>query len=95
MNILCTLFRFVPKSEAIDLINVAFEQKVPKQNPTNKRKAKPSELKEERPPNFDVPDRLTGRSGVLELNAINPERQWNFIEVKNTEHDTHFRPLDQ
>ena len=30
---------------------------------------------------FDVPDRLTGRAGLLELQALNPERRWNFVEV--------------
>ncbi|KAJ7325343.1 Asparagine synthetase domain-containing protein 1 [Desmophyllum pertusum] len=34
--------------------------------------------------NFSVPDRVTGISGVEELQRINLSRQWNFIEVDVT-----------
>ncbi|KAK3745283.1 hypothetical protein QZH41_013945 [Actinostola sp. cb2023] len=71
--------RFVPENEAIDLINVAFEQKQPMPNPTDK-KTKRSNAGQS-PPNFDVPDRITGRSGLSELAIIHPSRKWNFIEV--------------
>ncbi|NWX69545.1 ASND1 protein, partial [Alca torda] len=30
---------------------------------------------------FDVPDRITGRAGLKELEAINPSRTWNFVEI--------------
>ncbi|NXV19717.1 ASND1 protein, partial [Cepphus grylle] len=30
---------------------------------------------------FDVPDRITGRAGLKELEAINPSRIWNFVEI--------------
>ena len=30
---------------------------------------------------YDVPDRRTGRQGLLELQRLNPHRQWNFVEV--------------
>ena len=30
---------------------------------------------------YNVPDRITGRSGLEELKQINPHRQWNFVEV--------------
>jgi len=30
---------------------------------------------------YDVPDRRTGRQGLLELRRLNPYRQWNFVEV--------------
>ena len=30
---------------------------------------------------YDVPDRKTGRQGLLELQRLNPYRQWNFVEV--------------
>ncbi|XP_057230093.1 asparagine synthetase domain-containing protein 1-like [Malurus melanocephalus] len=33
---------------------------------------------------FDVPDRVTGRAGLKELEAINPSRTWNFVEINVT-----------
>ncbi|XP_078496642.1 asparagine synthetase domain-containing protein 1-like [Lissotriton helveticus] len=33
---------------------------------------------------FDVPDRITGRAGLKELEALNPSRPWNFIEINIT-----------
>uniref|UniRef100_G3T396 Asparagine synthetase domain-containing protein 1 n=2 Tax=Loxodonta africana TaxID=9785 RepID=G3T396_LOXAF len=30
---------------------------------------------------FNVPDRITGRAGLKELQAINPSRIWNFVEI--------------
>ena len=30
---------------------------------------------------FDVPDRLTGLSGLQELKKLNCERTWNFVQV--------------
>ncbi|XP_059024592.1 asparagine synthetase domain-containing protein 1 isoform X1 [Mustela lutreola] len=30
---------------------------------------------------FDVPDRVTGRAGLKELQAANPSRIWNFVEI--------------
>ncbi|NXG09335.1 ASND1 protein, partial [Sakesphorus luctuosus] len=33
---------------------------------------------------FDVPDRITGRAGLKELEAINPSRIWNFVEINVT-----------
>ncbi|KFO83812.1 Asparagine synthetase domain-containing protein 1, partial [Buceros rhinoceros silvestris] len=33
---------------------------------------------------FDVPDRITGRAGLKELEAINPLRTWNFVEINVT-----------
>ncbi|XP_072172747.1 asparagine synthetase domain-containing protein 1-like [Diadema setosum] len=33
---------------------------------------------------FDVPDRETGRAGLLELQLLNPQRRWNFVEVNVT-----------
>ena len=35
---------------------------------------------------FDVPDRLTGYSALSELN---PQRQWNFVEVSTVSSHTH------
>ncbi|KFP69284.1 Asparagine synthetase domain-containing protein 1, partial [Acanthisitta chloris] len=33
---------------------------------------------------FDVPDRITGRAGLKELEAISPSRIWNFVEINVT-----------
>ena len=81
--------RFVPEDEAIDLINVAFEQKPPLNSFQNKdrrktklRQGNARQVAMETPKKFDVPDRLTGISGLEELQRQNPTRQWNFIEVK-------------
>ncbi|XP_043484828.1 asparagine synthetase domain-containing protein 1 [Leptopilina heterotoma] len=60
---------FVPKTESIDLINVAFE-KVNK-NPKNQNLG---EI-------YNVPDRKTGRQSLAELETICPDRNWNFVEV--------------
>ena len=81
--------RFVPEGEAIDLINVAFEQKSQLNNSQKKkrRKEKMSEggnatgTGKQTTMNFNVPDRLTGISGLEELQRLNPARRWNFIEV--------------
>ncbi|XP_067028707.1 asparagine synthetase domain-containing protein 1-like isoform X2 [Acropora muricata] len=83
--------KFVPEDEAIDLINVAFEQK-PTQNSFQNKNRRKTKLRQgnvrqvamETPRKFDVPDRLTGISGLEELQRQNPTRQWNFIEVDVT-----------
>lgn len=36
---------------------------------------------------FNVPDRKTGREGLKELRAIDPSRQWNFIEINVTKEE--------
>lgn len=33
---------------------------------------------------FNIPDRITGRAGLKELEAINPLRTWNFVEINVT-----------
>nr|XP_033801390.1 asparagine synthetase domain-containing protein 1 [Geotrypetes seraphini]XP_033801391.1 asparagine synthetase domain-containing protein 1 [Geotrypetes seraphini] len=33
---------------------------------------------------FNVPDRITGRAGLKELEAISPSRTWNFVEINVT-----------
>lgn len=30
---------------------------------------------------FKVPDRETGRQGLKELRQLDPNRQWNFVEI--------------
>ncbi|KIW95180.1 uncharacterized protein Z519_03764 [Cladophialophora bantiana CBS 173.52] len=72
----CTLLArlahdILPKSEAIDLLNVAFE------NPRsmavkNKTTDSPYEL---------CPDRATGRSSFSELCEACPDREWRFVAV--------------
>ena len=69
------MFRCVPADESIDLINVAFEQKSKILQNVKKKHQKSPTIES---PNFDVPDRITGRNALKELRK---ERQWNFIEV--------------
>lgn len=64
---------FVAKDESIDLVNVAFEKcKKIDTNPSCHVSS----------PNFDVPDRKTGRQAFAELQRICPSRTWNFVEVR-------------
>lgn len=86
--------RYLPSSEAIDLLNVAFENPriekakttTPQKSKKNKKK-KPTDEKAkplvEKPLRsiYDTPDRLTGKAGVEELRSIAPERTWNFVEI--------------
>ncbi|ORE10373.1 N-terminal nucleophile aminohydrolase [Rhizopus microsporus var. microsporus] len=71
--------RFLPASEAIDLLNVAFEnpRTTMVKNRTNKKKNQP----EEQRPVYDTPDRITGRASLEELKSIAPDRCWNFVEI--------------
>uniref|UniRef100_A0A0P6JTS7 Asparagine synthetase domain-containing protein 1 n=1 Tax=Heterocephalus glaber TaxID=10181 RepID=A0A0P6JTS7_HETGA len=87
--------RHIPSDEPIDLLNVAFMMKE-KTMPTsfNRRREQkdhgkmPSkELSESAgavdgdSPDDNVPDRITGRAGLKELQTINPSRVWNFVEI--------------
>ncbi len=67
--------RVLPEDEPIDLLNVAFAQR--DNSVLTNRKKENSQVEKKKDP-YAVPDRLTGRSGVKELN---PRRTWNFIEV--------------
>ncbi|EDS32038.1 asparagine synthetase [Culex quinquefasciatus] len=69
--------RFVPESTPIDLLNVAFEKIF---RPNGKKH--PSTI----PPPIDwnVPDRVTGRSTLQELQRLRPNRHWNFVEINIT-----------
>ncbi|RIA96028.1 asparagine synthase-domain-containing protein [Glomus cerebriforme] len=69
--------KYIPKEEAIDLLNVGFEN--PRIQQKNKDKKKNVSHKNDSI--YDVPDRLTGRQGVEELRKIAPGRIWNFVEV--------------
>ncbi|KAJ1186966.1 hypothetical protein NDU88_003745 [Pleurodeles waltl] len=90
---------YVPLEEPIDLLNVAFMMKplnTPKgTNKYNKKNKKqisscPEDAMTDSTKDsayqssFDVPDRITGRAGLKELEALNPSRTWNFIEINIT-----------
>ncbi|XP_057708430.1 asparagine synthetase domain-containing protein 1 [Corythoichthys intestinalis] len=76
--------RHIPSCQSIDLLNVAFQCKETLKE-TSKRQ-KPSQSKSEPGTynKFDVPDRITGKSGLKELRGLAPERKWNFVEVDVT-----------
>ncbi|XP_061142292.1 asparagine synthetase domain-containing protein 1 [Syngnathus typhle] len=74
--------RHVPHCQSVDLLNVAFQQHEARKD--SARGQKPSRSQSEtqmRTAMFDVPDRITGRSGLKELQALAPQRRWNFVEV--------------
>lgn len=84
--------RHIPLDEPIDLLNVAFMSK-DKISPTSftQKKSKqknyceiPSEEFSKNvanSPDDNIPDRVTGRAGLKELQAVNPSRIWNFVEI--------------
>ncbi|NWW70665.1 ASND1 protein, partial [Climacteris rufus] len=91
--------KHVPLEEPIDLLNVAFMIKEQaKHTATTKRHTNqqldlpcPQESCQDLSANtgadlpcFDVPDRITGRTGLKELEAMNPSRTWNFVEINVT-----------
>ena len=67
--------RVWPAEEPIDLLNVAFSA------PTKPANHKNASSKEKSAENFNVPDRLTGLQALVELQTLNPSRQWNFVKV--------------
>lgn len=86
--------RHIPSDEPIDLLNVAFmikettsNQKGGKEKNRCKTPSGESSLNAAAPAAanldklFDVPDRITGRAGLKELQTISPSRIWNFIEI--------------
>ncbi|GAA6049277.1 hypothetical protein JCM3770_005918 [Rhodotorula araucariae] len=91
------LDRVLPDGEAVDLINVAFENPrklKAKQAGSGKGKEKAvaavdaMDVDEMPPPDppvtskvYDVPDRLTARDSWEELKRLRPQRKWNLIEV--------------
>ncbi|KAJ2609070.1 hypothetical protein EV177_004649 [Coemansia sp. RSA 1804] len=80
------LTKILPRGEAIELFNVAFE------NPRQTRTAGTSNAA------YDVPDRRTGRQGWLELRGLDPMREWRFVEIdvpytQVVEHRAHIRNL--
>jgi asparagine synthetase B (glutamine-hydrolysing) len=62
--------KFIEPQRPIDLLNIAFE----KVSYSNKK----TEI------NWNVPDRLTGKETLQELQRLRPHRKWNFIEINIT-----------
>ncbi|XP_029936996.1 asparagine synthetase domain-containing protein 1 [Myripristis murdjan] len=83
--------RHIPTHQPIDLLNVAFKLQDPstKVESTKKHKKhnnKPTDstmtgANSQKSSSFDVPDRITGKAGLKELQDLNPERRWNFVEI--------------
>ncbi|XP_061091095.1 asparagine synthetase domain-containing protein 1 [Conger conger] len=83
--------RHVPVGKTIDLLNVAFKLQEPKKQKETSKKPKGNKLKPvdtDTGPSesdaFGVPDRITGRASLKELQALNPDRRWNFVEINVT-----------
>ncbi|CAB1447130.1 unnamed protein product [Pleuronectes platessa] len=91
--------RHIPAHQPIDLLNVAFKLQEPKKqkdsaNNVKKHKNKPNDNNTGGAGSrtfspFDVPDRITGRAGLKELQDLNPERRWNFVEINITQEELH------
>ncbi|PIA15962.1 hypothetical protein COEREDRAFT_15801 [Coemansia reversa NRRL 1564] len=85
ITIAALLTTILPRSEPIELFNVAFEN--------------PRQLKLQTNENaYNVPDRKTGRQGWEELCNIDPTREWRFVEVdvpysQVLEYRSHIRQL--
>lgn len=89
--------RHIPAHEPIDLLNVAFRLQEPKKQKestkkTGKPKNKPTDAETQGADSqtsspFDVPDRITGRAGLKELQALNCDRIWNFVEINVTQEE--------
>uniref|UniRef100_A0A1A8E1F4 Asparagine synthetase domain-containing protein 1 n=2 Tax=Nothobranchius kadleci TaxID=1051664 RepID=A0A1A8E1F4_NOTKA len=83
----------IPSHQPIDLLNVAFRQQEPKRQNESVKKQKKHKNRDSRNDcvpafsHFDVPDRLTGRAGLKELQDLNPERRWNFVEINVTQEE--------
>ncbi|XP_040819241.1 asparagine synthetase domain-containing protein 1-like isoform X1 [Ochotona curzoniae] len=89
--------RHIPLDEPVDLLNVAFmtkEKAVPSSGKQRRSKRTECELPSEEVTKhaaiitddnphdkYCVPDRITGRAGLKELQALNPSRMWNFVEI--------------
>jgi hypothetical protein len=76
--------RCLNNDEEIDLLNVAFEQIVPPCSSQYATKRIVQESSGDSIVSFDVPDRLTGLSGVEELKKLNYARKWNFVQINVT-----------
>lgn len=88
--------RHTPIDQPIDLLNVAFklQEKKKQQQEFVKKKQKnkamdstANEAGSRTSSPFDVPDRITGKAGLKELQRLNPERRWNFVEINVTQEE--------
>ncbi|XP_059199430.1 asparagine synthetase domain-containing protein 1 [Centropristis striata] len=84
--------RHIPAHQPIDLLNVAFKLQVAKKQKESakkpgKHKNKPTDRQADGRGPFDVPDRITGRAGLKELQDLSPERRWNFVEINVTKEE--------
>ncbi|XP_071335772.1 asparagine synthetase domain-containing protein 1 [Trachinotus anak] len=86
--------RHIPAHQPIDLLNVAFKLQAPKKQESAKKKHKnkaaesqADEAGSRTSSPFDVPDRITGKAGLKELQDLNPERRWNFVEINVTQEE--------
>jgi asparagine synthetase B (glutamine-hydrolysing) len=88
---------FIPEGQAIDLINVAFEN--PRVLASSSGSSKVGIKKKKREDTsyvgsneetgladktYDTPDRLTAREAWEELKSLRPKRKWNLVEVNVT-----------
>lgn len=98
--------RHIPTHEPIDLLNVAFKLQEPKMQSDNGSKSKKRKNKRfdagaenntAKPVTcpYDVPDRVTGRAGLEELQALNPGRKWNFVEINVTQEELQEKRRDR
>ncbi|KAI1884868.1 hypothetical protein AGOR_G00214300 [Albula goreensis] len=85
--------RHVPFGKTIDLLNVAFKLQEAQKPGKPKTKKNVELLPVDTNAGstgdvitncFDVPDRITGRASLKELQALNPNRRWNFVEINVT-----------
>lgn len=72
--------RFVPPDVPICLLNVAFEKIIRSGNPKFRKNGSEASAEID----WDVPDRLTGRSTWKELQQLRPSREWHFVEINVT-----------
>ncbi|XP_029728101.2 asparagine synthetase domain-containing protein CG17486 [Aedes albopictus] len=72
--------RFVSSDVPICLLNVAFEKIIRPGNPNFKKADSTSSTEID----WDVPDRITGRSTWKELQQLRPAREWHFVEINVT-----------
>uniref|UniRef100_A0A8C6RVS4 Asparagine synthetase domain-containing protein 1 n=1 Tax=Nannospalax galili TaxID=1026970 RepID=A0A8C6RVS4_NANGA len=83
--------RHIPLAEPIDLLNVAFVNKEKTRlTVCSKERSKQQNhcdidfsksVAADASPDANVPDRITGRAGLKELQSLNPSRTWNFVEI--------------
>ncbi|XP_063615038.1 asparagine synthetase domain-containing protein 1-like [Penaeus indicus] len=74
----------IPSSESVDLLNVAFEQRIPQRQDKKKNQLNCASNGIIPSRDYNVPDRLSGRSCWQQLTEIRPGRRWNFVEIDVT-----------